>query len=253
MTTYQGGKKRIGKRISKVIKRIEKELINDRFPYFEPFCGMCGVLSHFSFDNDRPVYASDIHPDLILMWKAVQKGWKPPRKCSRKQYLKLKQSPPSPKRAFIGFSASFGGNFFSGGFRIKSSNPDFLGQAYRGLMKTAKDVKNVKFLGPESYDNYNPKNMLVYCDPPYKNNNLGSKLFREFDHEKFWDVMRKWSKNNIVVISEWTAPSDFIEIWNTESVNASSSATVRYVDSLYVHETIANLLSRKVRSEILDY
>jgi len=254
MTTYQGGKKRIGKRIAKVIKRVENSLIeNDILPYLEPFCGMCGVLVHFAAVNDREVYASDIHPDLILMWKAVQKGWKPPQKCSKREYSKLRTSPPSPKRAFMGFAGSFGGNFFSGGFRIKNGGPDFLGQAYRGLMKAAKDVKNVKFDGPISYDEYDPKNMLIYCDPPYQGNKLGPKLFQEFDHEKFWKTMRKWSRNNLVFISEWTAPKDFVKIWSTESVNANSSATVRYIDCLFVHKDLADIIPTDVMDEISGY
>ena len=34
-----------------------------------------------------------------------------------------------------------------------------------------------------------------------------------FDHDKFWNVMRVWSKDNLVFISEETAPSDFKCIW----------------------------------------
>jgi DNA adenine methylase len=253
MTTYQGGKKRIGKRIANVMKRVEDELIDHPMPYLEPFCGMCSVLRHFSFKGDRDVYASDIHPDLILMWKAVQEGWKPPRKCSKKEYSRLKTSPSSPKRSFVGFAASFGGNFFSGGFRIKKGGSDFLGQAYRGLMKTAKDVKNVTFQGPCSYDDYEPEGMLIYCDPPYKGNKLGSDLFRKFDHDAFWDTMRKWSKNNMVFISEWTAPRDFVKIWCTESMNATSSATIRYDDCLYVYKELASFLPRKLRTELMTY
>src|ERR1700677_5110033 len=116
MTTYQGGKKRIGKRIYEVISAVEEELIpGEKLPYFEPFCGMCSILRHFAAEGDRPVLACDVHPDLILMWKALQQGWKPPLKCSKKHYMELKVSKPSPERAVIGFAGSFGGNFFTGG------------------------------------------------------------------------------------------------------------------------------------------
>ena len=54
MTTYQGGKKRIGKKIYQVISLIEKEIYpNEKLPYFEPFIGMGGVMRHFGHDNDR--------------------------------------------------------------------------------------------------------------------------------------------------------------------------------------------------------
>ena len=39
MTSYQGGKQRIGKHIAKVIKQIEKDLGHKNLNYFEPFVG----------------------------------------------------------------------------------------------------------------------------------------------------------------------------------------------------------------------
>ena len=53
--------------------------------------------------------------------------------------------------------------------------------------------------------------MLIYCDPPYKATEGYST--GEFDHDKFWETMRKWSQNNCVFISEETAPSDFKVVW----------------------------------------
>ena len=36
MTAYQGGKKKIGREISEVIKKVEKDLGYDNLDYFEP-------------------------------------------------------------------------------------------------------------------------------------------------------------------------------------------------------------------------
>ena len=41
--------------------------------------------------------------------------------------------------------------------------------------------------------------MLIYCDPPYQHTTGYST--GGFDHDKFWDTMRKWSKNNYIFIS----------------------------------------------------
>jgi site-specific DNA-adenine methylase len=114
MTAYQGGKKRIGKKIHDAILAVEENLSPfEKLPYFEPFVGMGGVLRHFGKDNDRDLSASDVNTDLIMMWNALKKGWKPPLKCSREQYDKLKQSKKhSAARAFVGVVASFGTNFF---------------------------------------------------------------------------------------------------------------------------------------------
>lgn len=40
MTSYQGGKQRLGKKIYNVMKDWEKKLCKDTLPYLEPFCGM---------------------------------------------------------------------------------------------------------------------------------------------------------------------------------------------------------------------
>ena len=69
---------------------------------------------------------------------------------------------------------------------------------------------NVHFYN-KSYSDYEPKNMLIYCDPPYRETEGYST--GEFNHELFWETMRKWSKNNCVFISEDSAPSDFKVVW----------------------------------------
>ena len=71
-------------------------------------------------------------------------------------------------------------------------------------MKTLYDV-------PFTYADYktlNFENCLIYCDPPY----AGTTKFTgtpDFDSEEFWEIMRQWSRNNDVYISEYNAPDDF--------------------------------------------
>lgn len=68
MTTYQGGKKRIGKKIYNIIEILDEYFFeNEKRPYFEPFIGMGGVMKYFGEQNNRELYASDINKDLIIM------------------------------------------------------------------------------------------------------------------------------------------------------------------------------------------
>ena len=63
------------------------------------------------------------------------------------------------------------------------------------------------------YSDYTPQGKLIYCDPPYQNTTgyRGDNGKRnEFDHEKFWNTIREWSKTNWVFVSEYNAPSDFV-------------------------------------------
>lgn len=243
MTCYQGGKKRIGKKIFEIITLLEKDILGDeKLDYFEPFIGMGSVMKYFGKENKRKLFACDANEDLILLWKAIQKGWKPPLKCSKTKYEQLKNSKKhSAERAFIGIVASWGGMFFRNYRLDYNKEKDFLGEGYRGLMNIKPYMKNVKFYKASSYDTWEPSGMLIYCDPPYIGNNLGSDFFIKFNHDKFWNTMRKWSKKNIVVISESSAPKDFKKIWSTNSITSNSGKTKRYEDCLFIHKSIIKI------------
>jgi len=252
MTSYQGGKKRIGKSIHSVLTLVEQDIEKDRLlPYFEPFIGMGGVMVHFAAqDNGRELYASDANKDIILLWKAVQKDWKPPLKCTKKEYLELKDAPSSAKRGFIGIVASYG-TIFYGGYRLDyNKTKDYLKEGYNGLMKAKPFMKRVDFMKPSSYIEWEPKGYLIYCDPPYLNNTLKTRYFQKFDHELFWETMRKWSKNNIIVVSESVAPKDFKQIWCKKSNCATRDRNKVYKDCLFLHETLYKKLSLKTLREI---
>lgn len=264
MTAYQGGKKQIGKYIYQVLLDLEHELRDGKnpLPYFEPFCGMCGVLVHFAKDPtwSRKISACDINKDIIAMWKGLQLDWIPPSKCTRKRYDELKYSlKHSAERGFIGVVCSFGAQFFRGNFRPKSQQHDFVSAGKRGVLNAVSHMskKKVKFIKSASYDTFDPKGMLIYCDPPYRGNKVSNDTFENFDHDRFWNVMRKWSKKNIVVISEKQAPKDFISIWSRDynvsfyqrKISRSQSPNNRkkldsnnikknYTEHLYVHRTI---------------
>ena len=55
---------------------------------------------------------------------------------------------------------------------------------------------------------------MIYCDPPYENTT--SYKTGSFDHPKFWDWCRKMSEKNLVFVSEYKAPDDFICVWEGE-------------------------------------
>ena len=73
------------------------------------------------------------------------------------------------------------------------------------------------------------------CDPPYQNT-TGYKT-GYFDHEKFFDWCREQAKNNLVFVSEYTAPDDFIEVWSgevkTNFASTRTTATHKAVEKLF--------------------
>ena len=235
-----GGKSRLGRVIYKQLLVLESKIGGGPRPYLEPFVGMCGVMRHVAADGTRACFASDINKDLVCMWQKVQTGWTPPLACTIERYNQLKTSKrASAERGFIGIVGTFGAVFFAGGCRLGSTKRDYLAEGRRSLLKMKDTIQTVDFMPAASYDTFDPQGFLIYCDPPYANCRV-SKLFDSFDSAKFWETMREWSKNNIVVVSESSAPPDFKILWEHTSVsgitNNSRGAGVRkYADCLYIY------------------
>ena len=52
-------------------------------------------------------------------------------------------------------------------------------------------------------------------ESPYENT---TKYKMDFNHSEFWDWVRRMSKRNIVIVSEYNAPSDFCCIYQKQLV-----------------------------------
>ena len=244
---YLGGKQRLGKHIAKVILEYKEKYDVDN--YIEPFCGALGVLVNIS-PHFKNVYASDYHCDLIAMWEGLKTGeFIPPKVITETKYNSIKKmDSPNALKAFVGFGLSFGGRFF-GAYAPKYTNgkkEDYLKEAKNSLNRKRPLILNVDFKCLD-YKKLKPKNSIIYCDPPYAYNKYPIKYRRDtkyydvFDNDEFWKIMRKWSKNNLVIISETRAPNDFIKIWEKEKINTSSKAgktTLKNIDEIVITEKL---------------
>lgn len=170
--------------------------------YLEPFCGACWVTMNISA---RRRVVADANLDLILMWQAIQKGWKPPMGLSEEKYKTLKNSGPSPLRGFAGFQCSFAGAWFQSYARGGNRNYAYGGR--RGILSAVFRLYGVVFCCAD-YRSWNPKNAVIYCDPPYRNA-AGYTATGNFNSDMFWEQVRRWSEKNTVYVSETEAPGDF--------------------------------------------
>ena len=261
---YLGGKQRLGKHIEPILHYLwESTNYNG---YLEPFCGSLGVFQHMTqLDGAKTIIANDYHPDLISLWNDVKNGvFKPPVSVSEEDYNKAKQlKSPNSMKAFIGFGMSFGGRYF-GAFATKylgNKKEDFLKEMVNSLNRIGPKIQrpNVKFTNSK-YQTLRPKNKLIYCDPPYRYQKYpikyrtDTKHYDVFDNDEFWDIMRKWSKSNLVIISETTAPSDFVEIWKADRYRSAAQSTkTRFktqttetvkTEKMYVHKSHKLLVSQ---------
>jgi site-specific DNA-adenine methylase len=214
---YLGGKHKIGEKIMAVML---KHCLNKTVDgYLEPFCGSLGVFKHATDKGFKKCIAADAQPDLIELWKQLQKGrFRIPETFSKEEYERLKNAPsPSAKKAMAAFFLSFGGKYF-GGYAQKENDPhkkNYLQTFKNGVAKMTPRIQKdgVSFVH-RFYLDWTPENMLIYCDPPYAGTEGYSGTRSSFDTDLFWETMRKWSKNNRVFVSEQTAPADFKSVWS---------------------------------------
>ena len=221
--SYQGCKKRYAKDIVDVILEVEKIITggND-MKVFSPFFGMGHVeFELLKRDENRIIHGNDLNSDIIEMWKQLQKGWLPEKNCSEKKYNKIKEmDSPSAERGYYLVAFSYG-SIFNSGYRPKYQPKEISDAStkynYNKIKNIVPYLDNFKFTS-KSYTKFNPKNKLIYCDPPYNSskNKMKNKYLKEFNEDEFWETMRDWSKNNIVIISEQSAPKDFTCIWKRE-------------------------------------
>jgi DNA adenine methylase len=196
---YQGGKAKIAKEIAEYIRTNATKNI-----LFSPFCGSCAIERLLVKDFEI-CFFNDISTDLILFLKELN-CFTFPTEVTEEKYKELKYSEPSSMRGFVGFFLSFAGKFFGGyAQKYQKGNRDFLKEAIDSSKRLQLDLKGDIIFDSKSYDEFTPFGMCIYCDPPY----LRTTGYGDFDHDKFWSIMRKWSEHNDVFVSEYEAPEDF--------------------------------------------
>jgi DNA adenine methylase len=226
---YLGGKKRIA---SQIVSFLNPYLAESSY-YYEPFVGSCAVIENIVHPRR---YASDKNEYLIDLFKALQNGWIPPTIITEDEYQHVKSNKDEnkPLTAFVGIGCSFSGKWFGGYSRDRKTTRNYALNAHNTLLKQLPKIQDVVF-GYKDYKDCKPVNALVYCDPPYANT-TSYDLFDGFDHVEFWEVMRKWSKNNTVFISEYNAPDDFecvLEIETRTDLKNKESKMIPRIERIF--------------------
>lgn len=94
----------------------------------------------------------------------------------------------------------------------------------------------------KSYDEVEiPENALIYCDPPYINT-AGYGV--DFDNSRFYDWCR--AQKELVLISEYSMPDDFIPIWRkNKSIWLCSGGAKKAEEKLFIHKSQMPLLYKR--------
>ena len=225
-----GSKSRIAKQISPIIQKyIDKNKITK---YIEPFVGGSNMIEYIKC-NEK--YGYDNNEYLIEFWKQIQQGWNPLQtiSMSKEFYYEIKDNKDMfPKHivALCGFCATYNAKWFGGyaGIVHTKAGTD---EAVRNVLKQSENIKDVSY-GCADYKSINVKNAVIYCDPPYANT---TKYKDDFNHEEYWNWVRKISEDNIVLCSEYNAPDDFNCIWSKElTTTLDKNSRSKAVEKLFI-------------------
>lgn len=230
---YLGGKHFLGKAISDVMLSQTRE----RGRYVEPFVGAGGVLIHMA-PHFRVSLASDYSLDLIMLWRALQDGWDPPRELSKEEWDSLRYAEPSALRAFAGFGCSFGAMWFSTYAKPDTRLPgsSYAQSSHNSLLRKIDKLSNSRVaFRRRSYQNITVKpGDVVYLDPPYEGT-TGYEAAPEFDHDEFWGVAEEWHDIGAsVFVSEFQAPDPWEPIWfKNRRMAVSGTTSTKKSDALW--------------------
>ncbi len=234
-----GSKARIAKHILPIILKDRKA---DQW-YVEPFVGGGNIID--KVDGLR--IGSDSNKYVSALLDYLSKG-NLPDEISKEKYQSIKQfkdNYPDWLVGYAGVCCSYSGTWF-GGFagevNTKVGVRNYQKEALANIEKQSPGLSGVVFKS-DCYQVLSiPANSIIYCDIPYKNT---TKYKDNFDHESFylWCV-EKVKEGHRVFISEYTAPDDFVCVWEKEvksslSANGKSGGNKKSTEKLFVHKSQA--------------
>lgn len=218
--------------------------------YIEPFMGGCNMLDKIPHIDGIKKIASDKNFYLVEMFRNMGKVADMPKEITKKEYDDVRYVYNMRRRNIdtdvlglhhyddwyigaVGFFASYNGRFFDGGYSGEVVTKDgtvrnYYAEARANFIKQSRLLSDVEFVydNDGDYSQFSSQtNALIYCDIPYR----GTKRYdtsKDFDYRKFYEWVSEMSqRDNIVLISEQSVPSDLDKgklplyvLWSKESV-----------------------------------
>ena len=233
---YTGSKKRFSKYILPIVL---KGRLKGQY-YVEPFVGGANMIS--SVRGKR--IGADINKYVIGALKLIRDNpCSIPDIVTEEMYKNMKDCGDDGLKGYIGYSFSFGSQFFAVYRRDVKRKSKSIGNmikqsrsAKKGALLQSPLLKGIRFVCSSYLDLDSPPESIVYCDPPY-DGTTGYNV--DFDHCLFWDWCRRKSKEGYsVFVSEYSAPSDFDCLWSKEvniNINASNNNNKKNSEKLFIY------------------
>lgn len=232
---YMGSKARIAKHIFPIMDFFARE--RGLATWVEPFVGGGNMIDKVPERYAR--YGFDLNPHVIQALTDIRDYPELlPEIITESDYAAMRGTPPAPFTSWVRFVCSFGGKFEGGYARqkggdagtfpsvgkrnaVSQSGRNFAKESGGNAIRQTPGLQNVH-LAVSAYGGIRVSGAVIYCDPPYQ----GTSGYKTgaFDHGKFFNWCREMAKNNLVFVSEYSAPEDFIPVWEGEiKTNFSSS------------------------------
>lgn len=235
--------------MSNVINELVINNIGNYETYVEPFCGGANSLYAIDFENK---VANDANEYIIAFWNAVKNNefteqmWNFVKNLTKEQYYDVKKDYANGTsfysdaiKGYVAFSCSYGGGLWGGYANYNpKKNENHILEAYNGVKKQIKEFKHLDNTIFYNFDykevmNYVSGKCLIYCDPPYSN----TKDYKtNFNSEEFWEWCRQMSiEGHFVMVSEYTAPSDFSVIYQKTMQDGMASENKSKTEKIFVY------------------
>lgn len=215
---YLGGKTRLAPWLLPILENARDSL--EQW-YIEPFCGGCNVID--KMEGKR--IGIDSNRWVIAMWKALQNGWIPPKNITNEQYNLINNNKEKYKVhvvGFVGINSSFGGKWWGGYARSRTSNRNYTEQGHNVVLSQIATMKDVKFhcLDTLKIKDF-PARSLIYCDPPYE----GTTKYKDaVDSKLFWEwIEMMYKRGHKVFVSEKQAPIEWKCVMEKQTNNNLNS------------------------------
>ena len=228
---YLGGKAKG----SEFILKLLNDPRFDNLPYVEPFVGYAHILRRVEHKASYKAY--DANPLVITLHKGIQQGKRYPR-VSKSRYDAMRRARCTQfDCAVAAFAYSFSGKEWGGYVPDDGRHYAEERKRYYDRLAANETFRKTRFRTSD-YRSLSPHGALVYCDPPYANTTAYSV---GVSHDAFWETMREWSKDNVVLVSEYKAPSDFVCVASTRKRSSLSPSKDERRECLFAHRSLRAL------------
>lgn len=229
---YMGSKRRIAKHIIPIMVKAADEA--GIIKWVELFVGGANLIDKVPARFERVGY--DLNEHVIYTLKDIRDiPGSFPDSITESEYNAIKGDEANNIISWLRIVASFGAKL-DGGYARREGSDDFtfVSAGKRNALKQSTLIQSVEFIHAD-YRDLSFTDSLIYCDPPYKGTS-GYKV-GDFNHDEFYEWCREQAKNNIVFVSEYSAPEDFELVWQgeikTNFASTRKKATHNAVEKLF--------------------